>query len=361
MDHSFYEKDHSYYSPPSTTSSSTTTTVHIDPDMLWRCFALHNIQSGAVTDPFHMNYYNFLSLLHECQLPRYAKLTDGQISVIFRSVAYNTPDEIRKQKSMRTRIYESNYLHRTTDRKRTTTIGNKLSYCAFLHALTKCALCVFPDEPNHKQALGMFVYHYILAKQVREQDPVILLPYGIHVDSAISFLENDQVIAFFQKFGNNIDAMFMYFHSRGHRSRMTNANELINPLTDSKKKWMTYTEFMEFVDTHMWFSRTNPNLLSRADVAKIFIAAKNGGGTGTKEDQIDNNEFKTCLVLLAICGVRACAILPPIVHTIADSRSSTSLHSGDHTNHLQVGKFMRGGKSTTFDQSLVLIWCSSSY
>ena len=174
-------------------------TIRIDPDMLWRCFCLHNVHSGAVTNPFHMNYYNFLSLLQKVDLPKSARLSNAQLGVIFRSVAYQTTAEIRKHKSMRTRIYEQSCNHKGNDVKRTSTHGNKLSYCAFLHALTKCAMAVYPQEPNHKQALGMFVYHYILAKQVREQNPVIHLPYDVHVDSAELFLQDEQVVLFFQQ------------------------------------------------------------------------------------------------------------------------------------------------------------------
>ena len=313
-------------------------TIRIDPDMLWRCFCLHNVHSGAVTNPFHMNYYNFLSLLQKVDLPKSARLSNAQLGVIFRSVAYQTTAEIRKHKSMRTRIYEQSCNHKGNDVKRTSTHGNKLSYCAFLHALTKCAMAVYPQEPNHKQALGMFVYHYILAKQVREQNPVIHLPYDVHVDSAELFLQDEQVVLFFQQYGNKVDAMFMYYHLRGHRVR--ESNFVVNQATDSKKQMMSYTEFIEFVDTHCWFSKTAPNLLSKADIAKIFFAVKNGGGTGQHPNQIDNTEFKTCLVLLALCGTKACAVLPPIVHTISDSRSSSSLSSSDVTNYLHNGKVL---------------------
>ena len=84
-------------------------TIHIDPDVLWRKFCTHNVHAGAVSDPFVMNYYNFLNMIHSCELPRKAKLklSDGQLGVIFRSVAYASPLDSRKQKSMRTRIYEA--------------------------------------------------------------------------------------------------------------------------------------------------------------------------------------------------------------------------------------------------------------
>ena len=193
-----------------------------------------------------------------------------------------------------------------------------------------------PPGTKPQTSIGDVCVPLHLAKQVREQNPVIHLPYDVHVDSAELFLEDAQVILFFQQYGNKVDAMFMYYHLRGHRVR--ESNFVVSQETDSKKQFMSYTEFMEFVDTHCWFSKTAPNLLSKADIAKIFIAVKNGGGTGHHPNQIDNTEFKTCLVLLALCGTKACAVLPPIVHTISDSRSSSSLSSSDVTNYLNNGK-----------------------
>ena len=100
-------------------------TIHIDPDELWRCFCLHNVRAGAVTNPFHMNYYNFLSLIHSCRedFPRHAKLSDGQLGVIFRSVAYETPAEMNRKKSMRQRINETTLQHNTQDTRRSQTHG----------------------------------------------------------------------------------------------------------------------------------------------------------------------------------------------------------------------------------------------
>lgn len=127
--------------------------------------------------------------------------------------------------------------------------------------------------------------------------------------------------------------MFQFFHLRGHRSSASYQSIHHNSIEKPDKEWMSYHEFMEFVDTHMYLARSSPNLLSKADISKIFIAVKSGGGRGVHQDQIDNSEFKTCLVLLALCGTRACEVLPPIVHTIAESRSSTSLRSGDFTRY----------------------------
>ena len=77
--------------------------------------------------------------------------------------------------------------------------GNKLSYPAFLHALAKCGMAVYRDEPNHRQALGMFVYNYILNENISAHAPIVELPYGIDVVHADLVLEGNEVIQFMQR------------------------------------------------------------------------------------------------------------------------------------------------------------------
>ena len=87
---------------------------------------------------------------------------------------------------------------------------------------------------------------------------------------------------------------------------------------------LLFLSFLFFPSSFLFFLlRSSPNLLSKADIAKIYISVKDGGGRGLNENQINNQEFKTCLVLLAMCGTRACQVLPPKVHTIAESRSTS--------------------------------------
>ena len=288
------------------------TLIHIDPDMLWRCFAVHNIRSGAVTDPFHMNYYNFLSLLHNCELDekaRHARLNDGQLGVIFRSVAY--PDKSSKSqrfaKSMRTRIYEKTFKHAVNsvqDFRRAQTHGHKLTYKSFLHALTKCGMAVYPNEPNHRQCLGMFVYHYVLRDYIRDSDPVVRLPYGVDPEDTIHFLADPEVNQFMSSYKYSIDHMFNYFHSRGHRTAEEATRSIGGVLSaQSKKQWMSYSEYCEFVDTHLGLSRSTPAILSKADIAKIFISVKEGGGRGVKEVRTTCGcEFLFVCVCVCVCA-----------------------------------------------------------
>ena len=48
-----------------------------------------------------------------------------------------------------------------------------------------------------------------------------------------------------------------------------------------------------------------------------------------KENLINNQGFKECLVLIALCATRSISVRAPVVHTIAESRSSMSLNQND--------------------------------
>jgi hypothetical protein len=145
-----------------------------------------------------------------------------------------------------------------------------------LHALAKCGMVVYPEEPNHRQALGLFVYNYILKDVIAEQNQPTTLPYGVDLDDALICLEDRNVVSFMQRYAYTIDHIFNYFHLRGHRTNETtkgnthrsfaNKNESLSPEkggyedttrrhTEQEMQYMSYSEFMQFCDTHLWFVR----------------------------------------------------------------------------------------------------------
>ena len=243
--------------------------VQIDPDRLWRVFCGCNIHAGAVTDPFHMNYYNFLALIRSCNLPLSAerKLSNGQLGVFFRSVAYASREELMSGKCMRARIFEATRTHKGLDSQREQTHGNKLTYATFIHALTKCAGLVYP-KLSARQGLGRFVHKYVLqnsASDGAEEKSGIRLPYDIRLSDAQAFLEDPEVNAFMFEYRDTIDAIF--FHLNHISSRINDASAS----SPKKDKMISYTEYVDFTRSHLWFERSNPNVLSRADIAKIFV------------------------------------------------------------------------------------------
>ena len=244
--------------------------IQIDPDRLWRVFCACNIHAGAVSDPFHMNYYNFLALINSCDLSDSVrrKLTNGQLGVIFRSVAYASKEELISGKCIRTRIYEASMTHKGLDSRREQTHGNKLSYATFIHALTKCAQMVYSGT-SARQALGRFVYNHILhatATEGAELEAGVRLPYDLSLVDAQAFLENPEVNNFMFQYRHTVDAIFFHLNHVFARDNDAGAS------SPKKDKLISYNEYTEFVHSHLWFERSNPNILSRADLAKIFIA-----------------------------------------------------------------------------------------
>ena len=244
--------------------------IQIDPDRLWRIFCACNIHAGAVSDPFHMNYYNFLALIYSCNLSASArrKLTNGQLGVIFRSVAYPSKDELIAGKCIRTRIFEAVMTHKGLDSRREQTHGHKLSYATFIHALTKCAQMVYPNA-TARQALGRFVYNHILhetATEGAELEAGIRLPFDLSLADAQTYLEDPEVNNFIFEYRHTIDAIFFHLNHVFARGNDASAS------SPKKDKLISYSEYTDFVHTHLWFERSNPNILSRADLAKIFIA-----------------------------------------------------------------------------------------
>ena len=217
-----------------------------------------------------MNYYNFLALINSCDLPVLArrKLTNGQLGVIFRSVAYPSREELMASKCIRTRIFEAVMTHKGLDSRREQTHGHKLSYATFIHAITKCAQMVYPDAIP-RQALGRFVYNYILketATDGAELEAGIRLPYGIDLVDAQAFLDDPEVNNFMFQYRHTIDSIFFHFNRIFARENDSSGG------SPKKEKFISYNEYMEFAHTHLWFERSNPNIMSRAELAKIFIA-----------------------------------------------------------------------------------------
>ena len=92
---------------------------------------------------------------------------------------------------------------------------------------------------------------------------------------------------------------------------------------------------------HLWFQRSNPNILSIVQVSKVFVAVKTGGGRGIYPFHINFDEFRSALGLLALFGSMSVLSQRPVVHVNGDSASSALemvvegglLHYGSHRDH----------------------------
>ena len=94
------------------------------------------------------------------------------------------------------------------------------------------------------------------------------------------------------------------------------------PRTGALHRWLSFEDYHTFVRDHLWFHRSNPNVLSRQDISQIFVAVKLGGGKGVKPLYINFGEFRSAIVLLALAGSVSTLASNPVVHVNVESNSS---------------------------------------
>ena len=98
-----------------------------------------------------------------------------------------------------------------------------------------------------------------------------------------------------------------------------------SPKVSGEQRWMLYKEYQDFCERFLWFhTHRTVSVLSKYQIAQIFVAVKHGGGVGVMPGYISYSEFRTALVLLAFAGAESERRSHPVVYVNQDSRSSVA-------------------------------------
>ena len=158
-----------------------------------------------------------------------------------------------------------------------------MSYNDFVHAIVEIGCRVFAkDNVEESIALSRFVFQYVLPNAYREH---LRLPYSMSVSDFHALLSYPKVINFMDEW----DALLLDVFNR--------CRPTTSPKVSGEQRWMLYKEYQDFCERFLWFhTHRTVSILSKYQIAQIFVAVKHGGGTGKMPGYISYSEFRTALV-----------------------------------------------------------------
>ena len=276
--------------------------VEDDQDSLWRCFSLYCLQ-GSAMESLQLRSHSFVKFIRDCQLPKQFGMDDASVTLIYRRYASGNP----RLKSTNTRLLNS----QKKSVRSPTKLGQYMSYNDFVHTLVEIGCKVFAkDNVEESIALSRLVFQYVLPNAYREH---LRLPYSMSVSDFHALLSYPKVVNFMDEW----DALLLDVFNR--------CRPTTSPKVSGEQRWMLYKEYQDFCERFLWFhTHRTVSVLSKYQIAQIFVAVKHGGGTGKMSGYISYSEFRTALVLLSFAGAETERQSRPVVYVNQDSRSSVA-------------------------------------
>ena len=271
-----------------------------DQDNLWRCFSLYCLQ-GSATDSLRLRMHSFIKFVRDCRFPPSAGFTDVAVTVIYRRHATGNV----KKKCMNTRLINSQRVRK----KAVTKLGQHMRYDDFVHALADMGVRLYRFL-GKAEALSRIVFEYVLPNAHSERTH---LPFSMSDKMVHSILSDPHVVNFMDEWDEMLLEIF-------NRCRPPTA-----PRAAGEHRWMLYLELQEFCETYLWLhTHHTTSLLSKYQIAQIFVVVKHGAGTGVMPGYMSYSEFRTALVLLAFAAAESERRQHPAVYVSQDSNSSAS-------------------------------------
>eukprot|EP00944_MAST-04C_sp_MAST-4C-sp1_P009391 g9391.t1 len=273
-----------------------------DQDNLWRCFSLYCLQ-GSAMESLQLRSHSFIKLIRDSKIPKQHGIDDLAATLVHRRYATGIP----RQKSTNTRLLNSQKRSKTSPTK----LGQYMTYNDFVHALVDIGCRVYSGESIRKTvALSRLVFRYVLPNAYQEHTR---LPYSLSVTDFYKLMTYPKVVNFMDEWDEILLDIF-------NRCRPTTS-----PKMSGEQRWMRYKEYQDFCENYLWFhTHRTRTVLSKYQIAQIFVAVKHGGGVGHMPDYISYSEFRTALVLLAFAGAESERLSHPIAYTGRDSQSSVA-------------------------------------
>eukprot|EP00943_MAST-04B_sp_MAST-4B-sp1_P008111 g8111.t1 len=289
-----------------------------DQDSLWRCFSLYCLQ-GSAMESLQLRSHSFVKLVRDCNIPKQYGMSDAAVTLIYRRYASGNP----RLKSTNTRLLNSQRKSSTSPTK----LGQYMTYTDFVHALVEigCRVCG-EGTLEDSVALSRFVFKYVLPNAYQEHSR---LPYSMSVTDFHAILSYPKVVNFMDEW----DAVLLDLFNR--------CRPTTSPKLSGEERWMLYREYQDFCEHFLWFhTHRTVSILSKYQIAQIFVAVKHGGGTGVMPGYISYSEFRTALVLLAFAGAESERQSHPVVYVNQDSRSSVARsYSENHKSTIKHKQF----------------------
>ena len=281
-----------------------------DQDALWRCYALYCLQGSAI-ESLTLRSHSFIKLVRDCRLPPSSGMNDVETTVVYRRHATGNP----VVQSMKTRYLHSQKVNREVPTK----LGQNMNYEDFLLALVDMGLRCFP-ELTESQALTKIVFDHVLPYAYKEETR---LPFKMSEKKFQTIVTEPEIMCFLDAW----DALLLDIFNRCRPSK--------GPRGAGEQRWMLYQEFQKFCEIFLWLhSHQTTSLLSKYQIAQIFVGVKHGAGTGLMQRYISYSEFRTGLVLLAFAGAESERRLHPTVYIGDTLNSSASRHQDIHSHKL---------------------------
>ena len=285
-----------------TDRSRTVQVAEDDQDNLWRCFSLYCLQ-GSAMESLQLRSHSFIKLIRDSKIPKRYGIDDLSATLVYRRYATGLP----RHKSTNTRLLNSQKRSKTSPTK----LGHYMTYNDFVHALVDIGCRVYSSENIRKEvALSRLVFRYVLPNAYQEHTR---LPYSLSVTDFYELMSYPKVVNFMDEWDEILLDIF-------NRCRPTTS-----PKMSGEQRWMRYKEYQEFCENYLWFhTHRTRSVLSKYQIAQIFVAVKHGGGAGDMPDYISYSEFRTALVLLAYAGAESERMSHPVAYIGRDSQSSVA-------------------------------------